>query len=156
MKLFRTTSTGYRIFKPFFWFILLIFVVWGFGVAKSYNFNFKPMAYVVCEEEICPNPLLPTQPGAVITYSDFAGNDYYDLMENCKEFWCTQEYLTKGEYGTKPIDTNVIYFLFGLLVVIFLVLNHFCFNRGKKFDLGLTEYWQSQLKFLKKIEEWDE
>lgn len=126
MQFKKVTSTGYvfdnRIFLVV---VLILFSVVGFIMYKD---GINPTPYVECKEDYCPNPLLTQKcQGAVCN------------IVKCEESWCTQETLTKGEYGKKPLKTEA-FFLLGLsLFVLAFFVNHKIYNVGKKFDFGFND-----------------
>ena len=146
------TSNGYIYDRRIFWGIIAIVLVLIFFVAKEYDFNFKTTFYFNCKEVRCKNPLINPELRA---YNTYTGQDY---KKDCVEAWCTEEYLSRGEYGIKPPDSfiyNSLGLISFLLVGLGLLLNHRIHNKGKEFGikLNLPEKWLKKLRKLgKKLE----
>ena len=143
----RITNTGYKwsswSFLPSF--LAMIFVI-GLTIS-SYDFDFRPRAHFVCNQYECVNPIY------FIRHPEFC--DKYEVYCEgiasadsiiCEGDWCDHRIVNQGVYGEKT-PWIVQHFL---LFVVFLyslgiLFNHLLYNRGKKFDLGLEEYWASEI-----------
>jgi len=140
MKRFRITDQGYKFDKLIFFGIFVMVLSLVLFVMYSNEFNFDLHPYVICTGETCKNP-------------------YYDLID-CKQTlkilwsipiyttkdcridcdWCNQEFLTYGEYGTKPKNGFLLNNLawIGILLMFFgLLMNHILHNKGNKFDIEI-------------------
>lgn len=157
MKLNRTTSTGYKWDYTFWIFSLIIVASFAIVIMAEHNFNFGLRPYVTCKgPENCLNPLYWAKEGKAC--SDEAGAyciENPDLKKViCEEPWCKQIWLKPGTYGEPP-DPRIKQYLW-ITIIVFLLpipLNHLYHNKGKKFDLGLKDYYRQQLPWLmKKLE----
>jgi len=126
MKRFNTMKNGYKFDKFIFWGIAIFFIGVVFIMGLKEGFYHHP--YVNCKAETCENPLL----SAKCTHAF----GLIDCNVVCNEKWCTQEILTRGEYGEKPKLTggNFSLIFFSVLLLGF-VFNHYKHNRGVKIDL---------------------
>jgi hypothetical protein len=125
---FKENANGYKydkwLFKPFFF----LMFAWLFFVAYQYDFKLN---YFNC-----------ITPGA-----DFENSlIHIDAPQDCKNpfykspTWENKEYLTPGEYGTKPGRLFYsAYYMPIVLFALFLLLNHFIYNKGKK-PIDLEKY----------------
>ena len=87
-----------------------------------------------------------------------------DCRDTCEEEWCKLETLPRGEYGEKP--TPLFSYMYPLtfgVIIASLVLNHFLYNKGKKFDVEIPFTKKHKLnlrdafkRFFKKVGEKDE
>lgn len=132
MERFNTTKKGYRFDKIIFWsIVLLIFVLLGF-IFNKYGTTYKP--YLNCKGPgNCENPFANE-----LTHGCSWG---FGLME-CKierENWMDEEMLSPGEYGTKPINAHSFFLIIIGLFLFGLIINHFIWNRGKKFHLDIID-----------------
>ena len=119
------TDTGYVFDKRIFWGIisisLIILVTIFFKQGFTYNFYYD-----------CPGPGDCVNP--------FYEREYYNSLTGdnavCTADWCSWEMWPPGEYGTAP---SPIFKYFQLivyyLVLLGLCLNHFAYNKGKKFSI---------------------
>lgn len=122
---YNATTSGYRFDKILFFSIAFLLLAFVGLLAKDKGLSQHPQ--LTCNAERCINPLLSGHCSGLICSID------------CNEAWCTQKYLTRGSYGTPPpiTQTNFLFICLGMFLLAF-VFNHLLHNRGKKFDLGLT------------------
>lgn len=111
-------------------------------IAYQNDFDFSYKFYFNCKEEICENPYQNIEIKNELI-------DYYDYKGDCTESWCSQKYLTRGEYGAKPPRwVKCVPFIVILFVVAGLCLNQLIHNKGKKFGvkLNLPDKWINKIK----------
>jgi hypothetical protein len=107
---FKENTNGYKydkwLFKPFFF----LMFAWLFFVAYQYDFKLNYYSCVNSE------------------YGATCLNPFYK-----EPTWENQQYLKPGEYGTKFGGLFYsAYYMPLVLFALFLLLNHFLYNKGKK------------------------
>lgn len=129
MKRFNETTTGYRFDKFIFWgAILVILLVLGTQFLK-YGTTFKP--YINCKgPDDCENPFYSTDNYKCTLAFGFAKCeiDYYE--------WLEVEELPPGEYGERPANNTGFFLIMGSMLLLAFCLNHFYWNKGKKFHIN--------------------
>lgn len=123
---------GYKLDRWLFQLAMWLIFGWLFFVAYYHNFNLDYFN--------CPVDSDGSISGAKIMLKDFTvaeNNVKEGLCRNpfYKASWKNQEYLPPGEYGTKPgkLFYSAQWVSIGLIVLA-LLLNHFIYNRGFKFN----------------------
>lgn len=140
---FRITNSGYMFDKYLLYGAWAVILLGLFAIFYINNFDFNYKLYYKCEKDICPNPILKHNwvPDALPCKikTAFVSKDCIDV---CREDWCKQDFLTRGEYGKKPVNYNLFFvpFVIGILALT-VYLNHRIYNKGKKFDLGLKDMY---------------
>lgn len=123
MRRFNITKKGYRFDRYIFLGYILVMFLTALGTISYYNFDFRPKIYFVCDASECPNP--------------------YFFNKKCAYEWCFNETLQTGAYGDPPPPkfafVNIFPYVFVLLLVTLLFVNHFLHNKGKMFHLDIME-----------------
>lgn len=157
----RVTNTGYTHHPASYLIVVVIAAITLIHIGNYYNWDFRVnQASINCIGPAeCENPFYreSLNPNASLSIP----HEINGVAYTCRGEWCNQRLLTPGKYG-EPIPA-VKYFFWILIgaYTLAILFNHFAFNRGRKFDLGLEEYYKSQFgpyydkiaKWLKQVEE---
>lgn len=152
MKWVRITSQGYKWDSSIPLFAMLLVAAFAIAIMAKHDFNFGLRPYVECPGPVnCINPLYWAKEGKICAdEKGFQCVDNPDLKKVvCSSPWCKQVWLRPGTYGTPPDPLFTVYMWFTIIVFLLTIpVNHFVHNRGKKFHLGLTEYYEDQIPWL--------
>jgi len=144
VKLIRTLKNGYRYDSKIFYCWLLVIVGLILYVFSVNDWDFSLNPYLECKDFLCENPFYDnkTMPRCDAELRILWLIPLYntgDCRKDCD--WCYNKFLSKGVYGEKPkaewLNNNLWLITTVLLVGAFL-LNHFIYNKGKKFDLEIV------------------
>ena len=156
----RTTNTGYKIDGRIFYLGFFIVLGFVFLIMYQHNFDFSTQFYFRCDKESCENPLVNIEDCKQRLTILFIVPLYTakDCRNNCFEDWCYKEYVPRGEYGKNPKDDFLFTYIWPIIIFIMIlafISNHFIYNKGKKINLGILEFWKSEVnkieKFFKKL-----
>jgi hypothetical protein len=127
MNIFNITPSGYRFNKLLLF--SLIFILTGIFIHNLFINGYEQHPYFKCNAPsgaMCRNPVATITPSCSLWCPPI----------KCPEWWCSQEFLPKGEYGIKPsfLQTNFSLIAWSSLILMFFI-NHFLYNRGVKFSI---------------------
>ncbi len=140
MNRFRETKLGYKYDKLLLSSVFFLFLILIVYILYINSFDFQLHPHIICNMESCKNPFYELQ-NCQQTLKILWVIPIY-TTEDCRAKcdWCNLEYLTRGEYGTKPkggfFINNALLIGFSFILVG-LILNHFLHNRGKQFDIEI-------------------
>lgn len=143
MKRFQTADNGYRYDKLILWGGFLAVCLVCVFILSQFGFDFEKKLYLDCKSPTCENPIFFRS----------------DLLKHCKEDWCRQSMLPRGEYGTPPPDSwmfNNFGLIAFLIMVVVVLLNHFIHNNGKTPGLIPNRIPKWLTKLMEKIGDLEE
>ena len=125
MKIFNIAKNGYKFNRLLF--LGVIFIFTGIFIYNLMINGITQHPYFTCKSDICFNAVYANK---------ISCNSIYCPPVECKEDWCFQEYVSKGTYGIQPSFTQRYFpmLIWGSTVLAF-IINHFLYNKGKKFSL---------------------
>lgn len=160
MNWFNTTKRGYRFHRGIAWGGMIIIMSLAIYLMYIDNFDFSSTnIYFKCYEKQCKNPLFDMQNCQQQLNILWVIPMYKakTCQESCTWDWCDKEYLPMGEYGKKPSSLfPYMYPLTLAVIVAIILLNHFIYNRGKKFDVEIPFTKKKRLNVRDILNKFDE